>query len=84
MKVFISQSLAPQARKGEQLVSMMPASEKPLHLLGDDIVELSTENESLKKIGSFDEKRLEESKVKLLKHVHDRASFFMPRISKNR
>ena len=33
----------------QQLVSMMPAFEKAFDLLGDDIVELSTVNESLKK-----------------------------------
>ena len=38
-----------QAKKGEQLVSMMPAIEKAFDLMGDDIVELSTENETLKK-----------------------------------
>ena len=40
--------------------------------MGDDIVELSTENEALKsQIGSYDEKWLEESKVKLLKQIVD-------------
>ena len=43
-KEFNSQSLATQAKKGEKLVSMMPAFE----LMGDDIVELSSENESLR------------------------------------
>ena len=40
--------------------------------MGDDIVDLSTENESLKnKIGSQDWKKLEESKDKLLKQIND-------------
>ena len=40
--------------------------------MGDDIVELSIENDALKtKIGSFDEKRFEESKTKLLKQIDD-------------
>ena len=63
LRDFNSQSLAFQAKKAEQLVSMMPAIKKALNLMGDDIVELHTENESLKsKIGSYDKKRLEESK----------------------
>ena len=48
--------------------------------MGDDIVELSTENESLKnKMGSDDEKCLEESKAKLLKQIDDekRANLIM-------
>ena len=46
IKDFNSYSLATQYRKGEQLVSMMPAIKKAFDLMGDD-VELSTENESL-------------------------------------
>ena len=49
LKEFNSQSLSIQAKKGEQLVSMMPAIKKAFNLLGDDIVELSTENDALKK-----------------------------------
>ena len=45
LKEFNSQSLATQAKKGEQVVSMMPAIRKAFNLLGDDIVELSTEND---------------------------------------
>ena len=60
-----NQSLTTQAKKGEQLVSMMPAIKTAFNLLGDDIVELSTENDSLKsKMGSYDERWLEESKNK--------------------
>ena len=73
LKEFNSQSLATQAKKGEQLVSMMPAIKKAFNLLGDDIVELSTKNDALKnKIGSYDEKWLEESKAKLLKQIDDK------------
>ena len=50
LKAFNSQSLATQAKKGEQLVSMMLAVKKAFDSMGDDIVGLSTENESLKKI----------------------------------
>ena len=57
LKEFNSQSSANQAKKGEQLLSMMPAIKKDFKLLGDNIVELSTENDALKdKICSYDEK----------------------------
>ena len=49
IKEFNSQSLTTQAEKGEQVVSMMPATKKAFNLLGDYIVELSTENDALKK-----------------------------------
>ena len=39
---FNSQSLTTQAKKGEQMVSMMPAIKKPFNLMGDGIVELFT------------------------------------------
>ena len=56
LKEFNNQSLTNQARKGDQLVYMMPAIKKALNLMGDDIVELHTENRSLKnKIGSYDQ-----------------------------
>ena len=63
LKEFNQQSLTIKAKKGEQLVSMMPAIKKTFNLLGDDLVELSTENDALKNIiGSYDEKWLEEFK----------------------
>ena len=72
LKEFSSQSLSTQAKKGEELVSKMPAIKKAFDLLGDDIVELSTENDALKnKISSYDEKWLEESKNKMLKQIDD-------------
>ena len=49
LKGFNTQSLATQTKKGEQLFSMTPVFTKSFILLGDNIVELSTENESLKK-----------------------------------
>ena len=85
LKDFNSQSLTTQAKKGEQLVSMMPAIKKAFDLMGDDIVNLSTENDALKnKIGSYDEKCLEESKAKLLKQIDDeeRANLIMSRMKK--
>ena len=52
LKEFNNQSLATQAKKGEQLVSMMPAIKKAFTFLGDDIIDLSTKNDALKnKIG---------------------------------
>ena len=85
LREFNSQSLATQAKKGEHLVSMMPAIKKAFNLLGDDIVELSTENDALKnKIGSYDEKWLEESKARLLQENDDekRANLIMSRMKK--
>ena len=85
LKEFNSQSLATQAKKGEQLVSMMPAIKKAFNLLGDDKVELSTENDALKnKIGSYDEKWLEESKARFLQQIDDekRANLIMSSMKK--
>ena len=39
---FFSQSLITQAKKPEQIVSLMPAIKKAFDLLGDDKVQLST------------------------------------------
>ena len=70
LKKFNSQPLAPQARIGKQLVSLMPAIRKAFDLVADGIVDLSIENECLKnKIGSYDEKWLQESKDRLLKQI---------------
>ena len=85
LKEFDTQSLNTQAKKGEQLVAMMPAIKKAFNLLGDDIVELSTENDALRnKIGEYDEKWLEESKNKMLKEIYDekRANLIMSRMKK--
>ena len=85
LKEFNTQSLNTQAKKREQLVAMMPAIKKAFNLLGDDIVELSTENDALKnKIGDYDEKWLEESKYKMLKEIDDekRANLIMSRMKK--
>ena len=85
LKDFNSQSLSTKARKGEQLVSMMPAIKKAFNLLGDDIVDLSTENDALKeKIGDYDERWLQESKENLLKDIDDkkRADLIMSRMKK--
>ena len=64
---FNSQCLSTQAKKGEQIVSMMPAIKKAFNLMGDDKVELNDEYETLKnQVGESDEKWLQESKAKLL------------------
>ena len=82
---FSQQSLTTQAKKGEQLVSLMPAIKKAFDLMGDDIVDLTTENDALKnKIGDYDEKWLRESKANLLKDIDDkkRADLIMFRMKK--
>ena len=64
---------------------MMPAFKKAFNLIGDDVVELSVENESLKnQIGEYDEKWFQESKTKLLKENNDEksANLIMPRMKK--
>ena len=56
LKDFNQQSLTTQAKKGEQLTSMMPAIKKAINVLGDDIIELSVENDALKnQIGDYDQ-----------------------------
>ena len=85
LKEFNSQSLVTQAKKGEQLVPMMPAIKKAFHLMGKDVVELSTEIEALKnQIDDYDGKVLAETKTKLLKQIDDekRASLIKSRMKK--
>ena len=85
LKEFNQQSLTTQAKKGEQLTAMMPAIKKAFNVLGDDIIELSTENDVLKnQIGEYDQKWLQESKPKLLKDINDekRANLIMSRMKK--
>ena len=63
----------------------MPAIKKAFNLLGDNIIELSVENDALKnQIGNYDQKWLEESKAKLLKDINDekRANLIMSRMKK--
>ena len=87
LKEFNSQSLSTQPKKGDQLVSMMPSIKKAFNLMGDDIVELSTQNDALKnKIVFYDDKWLEESKNKMLQQIDDekRANLIMSRTKKNK
>ena len=48
IKEYNSQSITTQGKKGEQLVSILPGFKKAFDLMVDDIVELSTENDSSK------------------------------------
>ena len=48
LKEINQQSLTNQAKKGEQIASMIPAIKKAFDLRGDYIVDLSTENDGLK------------------------------------
>ena len=85
LKHFNSQSLVTPAKKGVQLVSMMPAIKKTFNLMGVDTVELSTENHALKnKISSFVERWLEQSQAKLLEQIDNekRANLIMSRMKK--
>ena len=82
---FNQQSLSTRAKKGEQLTAMIPAIKKAFTLMGNDIVDLPTENDALEeKIGDYDEKWLQESKEKLLKDIDDekRANLIMSRMKK--
>ena len=49
LREFNNEHLASQAKKREQIFSMMPAIKKAFNLMVDDIVELSTKNDALKK-----------------------------------
>ena len=72
-------------KKGKQIISMMRSIEKAFDLMGDDVVDLSTEKDALKnKIGTYDEKWLEKSKENLLKQIDDekRANLIMSRKQK--
>ena len=61
----------------------MPAMKEVFDLLGDDIVELSTENDTLKKkLVKMIKKWFQESTAKLLKQidVEEKANLFMSRM----
>ena len=63
----------------------MSAIEKAFDLMGDDILELSTEKESLEnQIVEYDQEWLEESKAKLLKQIDDekKENLIMSRMQK--
>ena len=69
---FNSQSLTTQAKRGEQLVSMMPPIRKTFDLMGDDMVELSRENDPLKKNRKLWWKMVEKIWSKIIKTVRRR------------
>ena len=49
---------------------MMPVIKKTFDFMGDDIVEISTENETLKnQKGDYDQRWLDESRAKLMKQI---------------
>ena len=59
--------------------------EKTFDIMGDNLVELSTENELLEnKLSFYDEKWLQQSKCKLLRQVDDKkkANLIMSRMQK--
>ena len=59
---------------------MLPAFKNAFDLMVDDLVDLSSEKESLKyEIGSYNGKWLEESKARLLKQIDakEQANLFM-------
>ena len=84
LKKFNSQSLATQAKNGEQLNCLMPVVKKAFNFLVVDMLELSTDNDAIKnKRGSYDEKWLGESNAKLLKQIDEkRANLIMSRLQK--
>ena len=86
LKEFNSQSLARNVKKRKQLVPMMLAIKEAFEIMGDVIVELSTENETLKnQICDYDGKWLEESKTRLLKQIdgEKRANLTRSRMQKH-
>ena len=78
-------SLSIASQKREPVLSMMSAIREVFDLVVDDIVEFSTENESLTiKISSHDKKWLEESHINFLKQFDAAkwASLIMARMQK--
>ena len=74
LKNFNSPSSSTQAKKGEQSVSTTRDIKKAVELMGDDIVEISTNKQNKEiylknKIGSYDEKWFDESLAKQLKQI---------------
>ena len=65
---FRKENLCNQAKQGEKLVTMMPGIKEAFNILRDDIYELGTENEELKKeIGEENIERVNQNVKKLLK-----------------
>ena len=65
---FRKENLSNQAKQGEKLAVMMPGIKEAFNILRDDIYELGTENEELKKeIGEENIERVNQNVKKLLK-----------------
>ena len=78
LKGFHSQSLPTRAKRRKICFYDAYYLKKAFDFMGDDIVELSTENETLKnRIGFYDETWLKESKAKLLKQNDDEKRTFL-------
>ena len=87
LKKFNNQSLRKRAEKGEQSVYTMSAIKKHFDPMGDNRVDLSTENAAFKNnIGSYDQRWLEESRAKLLKQIDNekRANLILSRMKKQK
>ena len=85
VKDFNSQNLSTQVEKRRTSSFFHACYSKSFDLMGHDRVEISTENKSLKnEIDSHDEKCLDESKGRFLKHIDDekRANKIMSRMEK--
>ena len=63
LKDYKSQSFLTQSKRGEALAAMLLASEKQFNIMGNEIIELHTEENVIKNtIGDFDRKCLIESR----------------------
>lgn len=72
LKEFRKENLCNQAKQGEKLVTMMPGIKEAFNILRDDIYELGTENEELKKeIGEENIERVNQNVKKLLKESNN-------------
>ena len=81
-KKFNSQSSSTRGKRKQQLVTMMPSIKNAFDTMGDLIVELTAEIESLKKKVSFyDENCSQESKSKLLQKNDKKRGFEMTRMN---
>ena len=63
---FNKQNLVTQAKKGEELVAIVPVIKQAIQIMGDDIYELGVENDILRnKMGDVDEKWLSQTKTNI-------------------
>ena len=79
---FRKENLCNQAKQGEKLVAMMPGIKGAFNMLRDDIYELGTENEELKKeIGEENIERVNQNVKKLLKENNNQCQCKMNALS---